>query len=200
VGLFELWGREPAVVRNVLELRAGKRQCRRIGLKTQARRKRRLVEGGEMKDYAATVLARIIVSTMFLTAAQTGSAQWLNYPSLGLPRTAEGHPDLTAPTPRTADGTADLSGVWQPASDPNGVAGGVEGQVAPRYMIDITKDLNPDLHGRARTSGRSAAELDGLLDRQMEWRCIDRRDRWLQRQDLVGWVRAENNHASGVGQ
>ena len=39
-------------------------------------------------------------------------AQWPNRPTPGLPRTAEGKPDLSAPAPRSADGKPDLSGVW----------------------------------------------------------------------------------------
>jgi len=42
----------------------------------------------------------------------TLSAQWLNYPSAGIPRLANGKPNLTAPTPRSADGKPDLSGIW----------------------------------------------------------------------------------------
>lgn len=37
--------------------------------------------------------------------------QWLNYPTPGLPRTADGKPDLAAPAP-TRDGHPDLTGVW----------------------------------------------------------------------------------------
>src|SRR5688572_22182608 len=40
------------------------------------------------------------------------NAQWLNYPTPGLPRTADGKPDLSAPAPIRADGTPDLSGIW----------------------------------------------------------------------------------------
>ena len=40
------------------------------------------------------------------------SAQWLRYPTPGVPRTADGKPNLTAPTPRTADGRPDFSGLW----------------------------------------------------------------------------------------
>jgi hypothetical protein len=41
------------------------------------------------------------------------AAQWLNYPTAGVPRTADGKANLSAPAPRTADGKSDLSGVWE---------------------------------------------------------------------------------------
>lgn len=41
-------------------------------------------------------------------------AQWLNYPTAGVPKNSQGQPDLNAPTPRTADGKPDLSGMWEP--------------------------------------------------------------------------------------
>ena len=40
------------------------------------------------------------------------AAQWFNHPTPGLPRTADGKPNLSAPTPRTADGKPDLTGLW----------------------------------------------------------------------------------------
>ena len=42
------------------------------------------------------------------------SAQWLDTPTPGVPRGADGKPDLSAPAPRAADGHPDLSGVWMP--------------------------------------------------------------------------------------
>ncbi len=42
----------------------------------------------------------------------TAFAQWLRYPTAGVPRTADGKPNLAAPSPRTADGKPDLSGIW----------------------------------------------------------------------------------------
>src|SRR6478752_1648040 len=41
------------------------------------------------------------------------SAQWITKPAIGIPRTTDGKPDLSAPAPRAADGKPDLSGVWE---------------------------------------------------------------------------------------
>ena len=40
-------------------------------------------------------------------------AQWLNQPTAGMPRTADGVPNLAAPPPKSADGKPDLSGLWR---------------------------------------------------------------------------------------
>jgi len=49
------------------------------------------------------------------SSAPPASAQWLNYPSAGMPRTPDGKPNLSAPAPRSANGTPDLSGLWRAA-------------------------------------------------------------------------------------
>jgi hypothetical protein len=48
----------------------------------------------------------------------TVAAQWLKYPTAGVPRTADGKPNLGAPTPRTQGGQPDLSGIWLTANTP----------------------------------------------------------------------------------
>jgi hypothetical protein len=53
-----------------------------------------------------------IVVSAVLGASTTMLAQWLKYPSSGVPRTANGKPNLTAPAPRTPDGKPDFSGLW----------------------------------------------------------------------------------------
>lgn len=56
---------------------------------------------------------RHAAATFILAAvAPALCAQWLNYPTPGVPRTPDGKPNLTAPAPRTADGKPDLSGMW----------------------------------------------------------------------------------------
>jgi hypothetical protein len=58
------------------------------------------------------------------------AAQWLNYPTPGLPRTRDGKPNLTAPVPRGADGKPDLSGLWLISAGPG-------------YLGNIAADLKP---------------------------------------------------------
>jgi hypothetical protein len=55
-------------------------------------------------------LRRLVVLIAFFSTG--ASAQWLNYPTPGTPRTADGKPNLTARMPRAPDGKPDLSGVW----------------------------------------------------------------------------------------
>jgi hypothetical protein len=47
-----------------------------------------------------------------LSQPGTVIAQWLKYPTAGVPKTADGKPNLSAPTPKTADGKPDFSGIW----------------------------------------------------------------------------------------
>src|SRR6187200_2367225 len=54
--------------------------------------------------------AAVVLTALLLTT--TVVAQWLNYPTPGVPRLPDGKPDLSAPAPRTADGKPDLSGIW----------------------------------------------------------------------------------------
>jgi hypothetical protein len=57
--------------------------------------------------------AAAIALTLILGCAATASSQWLKQPTVGIPRTAQGKPDMNAAAPKTPDGRPDLSGLWQ---------------------------------------------------------------------------------------
>src|SRR5260370_2357699 len=59
--------------------------------------------------YIATTAAAAALLSLVPAPAP---AQWLHYPTAGVPKQASGAPDLTARMPRTADGKPDLSGLW----------------------------------------------------------------------------------------
>jgi hypothetical protein len=53
------------------------------------------------------------LAALFCCTAGTASAQWINHPTAGIPRTADGKPNLTAPAPRVTPAQPDLSGLWR---------------------------------------------------------------------------------------
>lgn len=54
----------------------------------------------------------LLASLMLCLCATTLQAQWIGYPSPGIPRNADGSADLTAPAPHSSDNHPDLSGMW----------------------------------------------------------------------------------------
>jgi len=80
------------------------------------------------------------------------NAQYLGHRDAGIPRTKDGKPNLSAPTPRAANGKADLSGIWQAEASPFSelapfLGGGVNGlgeDVPSKYFISILADFKPE--------------------------------------------------------
>jgi hypothetical protein len=73
---------------------------------------------------------RIAIALALSLLPVSVNAQWLEWRTPGIPRTADGKPDLTAPTPRTLDGKPDFSGLWQPEANP--------------YRFDLIQDLKDE--------------------------------------------------------
>lgn len=73
------------------------------------------------------------------------TAQWINYPTLGVPRTLDGKPNLSAACPRTPGGRPDLSGMWVLQAQRTGPANlpGCE-PAAPEFM-NIAASINGGL-------------------------------------------------------
>lgn len=71
---------------------------------------------------------RSFVGAILTITAVPAMAQWLNYPTPGIPRTPDGKPNLAAPAPQK-DGKPDLSGIWH--GDPGNI----------KYFGDISADF-----------------------------------------------------------
>ncbi len=57
---------------------------------------------------------------ILLLASTTLQAQWFDWVTPTVLRTADGRADLAAPVPRTADGHVDMSGMWGPGASASG--------------------------------------------------------------------------------
>lgn len=103
--------------------------------------------GNNFYSHALKLGRAISVLLVVLWASASLSAQWLDYPSQGIPRTPDGKPNLSAPTPKTPDGKPDLSGVWavQGSNYVKGAGGqdtpGVNGTTIDQADLDARKSL-----------------------------------------------------------
>ena len=98
-----------------------------------------------------------LVALVSVALSATVSAQWLNQPTAGLPRSPDGKPNLSAPAPRTPDGKPDLSGLWT--------------KISPKYSRNIAADLKPeDIQPWARTLVEQRRE--DLGKEYMNVRCV----------------------------
>jgi hypothetical protein len=117
----------------------------------------------------ANTQAVLMASIVAALLAGSGSAQWLNYPTPGVPRTPDGKPNLSAPTPRASDGKPDLSGVWS-------------GPGAGSYDRNIARDLKPNdiqpwaeaiYQQRVRDMGKDAPRANCLPDPFAYYHMVD---------------------------
>jgi hypothetical protein len=83
---------------------------------------------------------KIFAIAIILTAVMIPlTAQWVHYPTPGIPRAADGKPNLTAPAPRTAEGKPDLAGLWSVLSPDTAI-----GNIALRKPGDLKPgDIQP---------------------------------------------------------
>jgi hypothetical protein len=103
------------------------------------------------------------------------AAQWLTYPTEGVPRKADGKVDMSARTPRMADGKPDFSGVWM-TGESNRRTGGLSSplsspQIAPGPRVpqnpnEVEKPGDPTAITASRQMANIGVDLPGGLPYQ----------------------------------
>lgn len=96
-----------------------------------------------MRDARRALTAAIALSLCAASAAV--EAQWLKYPTVGVPRTPDGKPNLTAATPRTPDGKPSLAGIWEPLRNRPCPPEGCNDMVVPQEFVSIGWGLKDGL-------------------------------------------------------
>ena len=100
-------------------------------------------------------MTRLAAAPVLLLASVPLAAQWLHYPTPGMPRTPEGKPNLSAAAPKMPDGKPDLSGIWASADNKylqNLAADGIEVPFQP-WAEKLYRDRSENL-GKGRPSER----------------------------------------------
>jgi len=84
-------------------------------------------------------------AALILAVCLPAAAQWLHYPTPGIPKTPKGAPNLNAPAPRMRDHKPDLSGLWRMADISGCAATGCVDMMIGKQFTDIAAYLKGGL-------------------------------------------------------
>jgi hypothetical protein len=142
-----------------------------------------------------------LAALVLLVGTVPASAQWLDRKTPGIPRTADGKPNLTAPAPRGPDGKPDLTGVWNGGT----IVGRPEpGNLQP-WVMDLARQHQIEYYKarpyyQCRPSGPEAERFGGwkrilqtpaaiaLLDDDLTYRVIHMDGRQLEAEPAPSWT------------
>lgn len=156
------------------------------------------------------LMTRLAAAAVSIVTLQ---GQWLNYPTPGIPRTADGKPNLSAPAPRMADGKPDLSGLWRDDQSGSGAAEKAIDAIAPQPWADaLSKKRKEELYKddmgvlcqpfgpRASATIRKVVQTPGLivfLDDDLTYRQIFLDGRPLPKDPNPAWMGYSVGHWDG---
>jgi len=142
-----------------------------------------------------------LTALIFAAGTMPAAAQWLDRPWPGIPRTADGKPNLAAPAPRGPDGKPDLTGIW---NGPNPEAP-LDPANAKPWVSDLVRQRQLEYHrGRpsfqCRPSGPESDEFSGwkrilqtpaavaILSDDLTYRLIHMDGRALEAEPAPSWM------------
>src|SRR5579863_4886029 len=125
---------------------------------------------GRRYEALASIAFVILVAAPF--ASTHLAAQWLKYPTAGVPRKADGKVDMSAPSPRMSDGKPDFSGIWTTGepfdrralglSSPKDLAGPID----PKSALATQTPADPTAIVGSRQMANIGIDLPGGLPYQ----------------------------------